>query len=94
MGPKPSIGRIVHYRLPPRYEGDAAEVWRPAFVVDVFGSEENPLCNLTVFLDVLNDTREGGLAKCGSLDLISAAIASVGSAQEGTSQGEWRWPPR
>lgn len=93
MNPKPTIGRIVHYRLPPRFEGDTAEVWRPATVVGVFGHEDNPLCNLTVFLDALNDTGGGGLAESG-LDVVSAAIGSVGSAQEGTAQGEWRWPPR
>lgn len=90
----PSIGRIVHYRLPPRFEGDTAEVWRPAAIVDVFPSGDGHLLNLTVFLDGLNDTRHGGLAKDGRIDLHSPAIGSVGSAAEGTAHNEWRWPPR
>jgi len=89
----PSIGRIVHYRLPDRYEG-GPERWRPAIVVQEFGE----LANLTVFLDGLNDgttpedvkaLRESGL-DCA----LHGQCASRGSAAEGTGVGEWRWPPR
>lgn len=85
----PTIGRIVHYRLPDRH---GAERWRPAMVVQTFGET----CNLTIFLDGLNDAnspedvkalRDSGLG-------VSQAFASAGSRAEGTGEGNWRWPPR
>lgn len=88
----PSIARILHYHLPPRFDGDVR--WRPAFVVNEFG---NGLVNLTVFLDGLNDAQDqadaDAIEACGTVQ-SGFLFLSVGSAQEGTGPGEWRWPPR
>lgn len=85
---KPTIGRIVHYRLPDRYEGDNR--WRPAMVVNSFdGTTHN--ANLTVFLDGLNDVRDANLIE--SVGLRVGLFLSVGSASEGEKPGNWRWPP-
>lgn len=90
-----SIGRVVQYRLPERYEGEQ-ERWRPATAVNVFPGTEGNMANLTVMLDGLNDAREASdvedLNAVGTL--YTHALLSVGSAREGTKPGEWRWPPR
>lgn len=92
MGQKPSIGRKVHYRLPVACGPDE---WRGAEVVQVF---DGGRCNLTVFLDQANDSRhydhvdamtEQGMSLHGV-----GFLAAVGSAEEGTEPGNWRWPPR
>lgn len=87
-----SLGRVVHYRLPDRYEGD--ERWRPAIVVQSFGA----CANLTVILDGAND----GLTPEDRKALAGCACHAVGigpkllhptSVGEGTSPGTFRWPP-
>lgn len=81
----PSVGRIVQYRLPARWEGD--ERWRPAIMVNVFGK----LANLSVFLDGMNDLDDKELDKLG---VIRGSILSVGSRHEGETPDCWRWPPK
>lgn len=91
MSQTPSLGRVVHFRLPDRYPGD--ERWRPAVIVNVFGN----LVNLTVFLDGLNDARDQDdmrlLQDAGVFCGMHSRVASVGSRAEGTDDGCWRWPP-
>ena len=93
MSQKISVGRIVHYKLPLRHDGDPGQ-WRPAMVTSVHG--DGDLANLTVFLDACNDVRqidEESFAQLG-IEVLDDAHASVGSAEEGDKQGNWRWPPR
>lgn len=89
----PTIGRVVHYRLPER-PGDTRERWRPAHVVN--GPFPEGRVNLTVMLDGLNDARDAEevelLNSAGVL--YTHALLSVGSADEGEAPGCWRWPPR
>lgn len=101
---KPSIGRLVHYRLPDEFGLDE---WRAAMVVQIFESDV-VRCNLTVYFDALNDMnwapkkvalRKLGVswpeAAVGDLTIPSMVFqGAVGSAHEGTEPGDWRWPPR
>lgn len=90
-----TIGRTVHYKLPPRWEGDTEERLRPATVVNVFpASGGPPMANLTVTLDALNDLRDGRAALEGLGQVVAEAFLAVGSAHEGEDAGEWRWPAR
>lgn len=84
----PTIGRVVHVKLPNRQ-------WRPALVVNTFGD----LVNARVFLDLANDLDR----HCGgttSEELLAINFLrfddgwQVMSAMEGDVPGCWRWPPR
>lgn len=98
MSQIPSIGRIVHYKLPVAYGPDS---WRPAIITQVFegGYASGYGSNLTVFLDGANDMRYPEHVQALSdqgcvVDNQSAGCGSVTSAEEGTEPGSWRWPPR
>ena len=90
----PSIGRIVHCRLP---ETHGADTWRPAIIVN---GPWGGLVNLTVFLDGLNDCSSA--EKCRALAQTfgietpdpGAPLFTTGSRAEGDAPGCWRWPPR
>jgi hypothetical protein len=83
---KPSIGRMVHYRL----SGDDVEglsgkstsygAHRPAIVVAVFPAG----CNLSVTLDGPNDSPPDN----------QATHLWVGTVPEGPAPGMWHWPER
>lgn len=84
---KPSVGRIVHYVMPPRHEGAPPAV-RPAIVVHVWsesGAYPLPLVQLQVFVDGTNDGAEH-----------TSGVAwrtSVRYDPEG-APGTWHWPAR
>lgn len=92
---KPSIGRIVHFRLPDKYEGAPAR-WRPAVITEVITHELEMMppqtryyANLVVTLDGPNDADLAELpAGPGPLTIWR------GTVSEGTEAGCWRWPPR
>lgn len=94
-----SIGRQVHYLLPPRYDGDVR--WRAATVVNAW--EGSGQVNLTVMLDPGNDGQDqNDLAALGRLPgflglawvgLPSPVTLHVLSCAEGEAPGCWRWPP-
>lgn len=80
---KPSIGRIVHYRLP---DGRSAGDLRPAIVVTVWPEDGTPhggSLQLQVFTDGTNDGPS-----------YASGIAWKTSVVEGTDLGTWRWPER
>jgi len=81
---KPSIGRIVHYRLPNKYED--VERWRPAIVTAVWSDN---CVNLRLFLDGANDA--------DALPIYGTDPAHpdwITSSTAGADVGDWRWPPR
>ena len=94
----PTLGRIVHYRLPDLsdYFAGAVVRWRPAIVVNVHDHEpvgQGARLNLTVFLDGLDEA----IDKNDPLwedDGFGGVFLSVKCAAEGTDPGNWRWPPR
>lgn len=93
---KPTIGRIVHYKVPGLPDADA---WRPAMVTAVFPSGDDAhLLNLTVFLDQANDARNYGDEIRDALPYAMPPGQGVHmfptSAAQGDHAGEWRWPPR
>jgi TPP-dependent pyruvate/acetoin dehydrogenase alpha subunit len=86
---KPTIGRIVHYRLA-EHDGvraDSVGKYRPAIIVETWG-ENSPHVNLRVFLDGSNDCKHDEKG-----NVIPASEWST-SRMEGTEPGTWRWPPR
>ena len=91
----PSVGRIVHFRLPDRYEG--VERWRPALItaVEISEIETQPpsrycLASMVVTLDGPNDS------DLYSRDPDKPPIHTIwrGNITEGTGVGHWRWPPK
>lgn len=93
--PVPTIGRIVLYRLPPRFEGD--ETLRAALVANAWPSSS--CANLRVFLDPANDLQDGGrwlrkwAEKRGDVQVLGNELAVL-SSSEGEEPGDWRWPAR
>lgn len=79
-------GRIVHFVLPcGRSEGQI----RPAIVTRVWRdadgkSQENGVCQLTVFVDQVND----------NLDQTFAASSAVYDGSDSPAKGTWHWIPR
>ena len=95
---KPSIGRIVHFRLPDKYDG-AEPRWRPAVITNVIEHELEVMppitrhyTNLVVTLDGPNDADIDG----DEGSAVDAPVHTVwrGTVSEGTEAGCWRWPPR
>lgn len=79
----PTVGRIVHYRLP---LGPSAGQVRPAIVVRTW---DNDYCvQLKVFLDEVNDHDTSAF--------VSSAIRADSDAGKGMTDGLgcWFWPPR
>lgn len=76
---KPTIGRIVHYRLPQHIVGaESAGELRAAIVTRVW----NDTCvNLAVFWD-------------GEMVPVEGLPARVTSVVQGTGDGQWDWPAR
>lgn len=91
MGPKPTIGRIVHYHMP---NGE----FRPATITQVFESEGYQGgygCNLTIWLDQANDERHTeALKQQGCFSKDGGASAYATSSVQGGKPGNWAWPPR
>jgi hypothetical protein len=99
----PSVGRIVHYRLPA--DAKRAGEIRPAIIVRVNGDPSAPLtsCNLYVLFDGPNDAEiedvdivEHQLSSDEVGDFATALIINtswVGSVCQGTEPGQWSAPP-
>jgi hypothetical protein len=81
--PVPSIGRVVHYKLP---AGPNRGEYRPALIVRVWGeATPDSAVQLQVFTDGHNDGPE-----------YAAGIhwaTSVKHDESGTEFGTWKWPP-
>lgn len=79
----PTIGRLLHYKLP---SGPSVGQTRPAIVVREWG---NDYCvNLQVFLDQAND---------GAVPTyVTSAIRADSEYGKGIADGLgcWSWPPR
>lgn len=80
-GPAPSVGRIVHYKLP---NGRI----RPAIITEVWPG--NSRVNLTVFMDGSNDGV--ALNEFPGLGWVPSA-AQAGQGEE-PQPGQWFWPPK
>ena len=75
---KPTIGRIVHFKL---NEGTSKGQIRPALIVRVW----NDTCvQLHLFLDKANDHSTNDFA----------SSASLATDLEAECHGQWFWPPR
>ena len=87
---KPSIGRIVHYRL-------SDDVVRPATIVSVVEGD-TPGVNLQVLFDGSNDCPSDLVPEVrGVTPTVVERNVGLGwrpSIAEGTGVGEWSWPPR
>lgn len=86
---KPSVGRIVHYVLPPNAEhlhAEAAGQHRPATVVRTW--PDYARINLRVFLGGTNDAPHG--------HLIGGQLwaSSVAQDEDTKAPGTWHWPER
>ena len=77
---KPTIGRIVHYRISER-------AVRPALIVEVF-SEINGCSNLQVFVDGANDLGPFTMGEC------ERGLAWRTSVVQGDGIKQWQWPQR
>lgn len=83
---KPSVGRIVHYKL---IDGQI----RPAMIVRVWGQcgdacgSCQDCVNLVVFTDGWNDRELISGPEC-------KPIVNVTSVMRGDNPGQWNWPPR
>lgn len=82
MNQKPTVGRIVHFVLPPEHKR-AGEV-RPAIIVMVNGSDPHATVNPNVFLDPANDE------PLRSFDACSVTYDESPKPALRT----WCWPPR
>lgn len=85
----PSIGRIVHYRLP---SGRNVGEYRPAVITRVWddpATPESPV-NLQVFTDGMNDA-EGGTHR-GEPLLFPPPAFWVDNVSFGDGLGQYRWP--
>lgn len=76
---KPSQGRIVIYTQGANEAAYNGILTHPAIVTRVWGTDETPLINLTVFPDV-------------SAPKLHSSVAHKSKAQPG--QGHWDWPER
>lgn len=79
---KPTVGRIVFFKLPRTMEGLLAQSLgehRPAMITRVLDDEH---VNLSVTLDAPNDTAS------------HAMHAFVTACKAGDGEGQWSWPPR
>lgn len=81
----PTIGRMVHYKMP---NGDV----RPATIVSVINDD---MINIQVFTDGVNDAamlkeKDGGIA---DMIMASRGIMWKTSVARGDGNGEWNWMP-
>lgn len=85
---KPSIGRIVHYRIGGTPEEPEL---RPAMVVRVWAGADS--VQLQVFIDGVND-RHFTDGMRFTREELERGIAWRTSVVEGGAIGQWRWPAR
>ncbi len=95
----PSIGRIVHYRLPDTHPRGGE--YRAALITNVNGKVTDPAvtCNMHVFYDGPNDIHGVALPPAeespgdAPAELLTWDPNWVGSVSQGDGNGQWIQPP-